>query len=416
MDDYLTSVYPLIPVVHRPSFRFDLGENRDVYDNDFLGLIVAICAVVVALLPSRFESYCNFPSSSPWAQSRAELLSRCYDFLSGLRGPDFFEEIGYNKWASSYLMAIAFFQIGKHNRARMIEVECMQLGRLLDLHRIEEYRDLDCIETQLRKKGFWLLFYAYIHAEVQNFRKERLSYLDHAALESINLEALMPLEVEDEQIFEEHVITSSTSEMTLTMGFVIHSRIFWQALQDPYVNNTGCLCCRSRSPAAQVEHLQSRLRELKYALDDAPVQLRQWVLPYSLPASEAITHSQQATLRANIHVTHLWLQSMLLDQLDLLTSPEEHWHDREVISSQLLHVLHNTPQKDIEPNGLHLVYKVRDVAVGLLACPFSIPNPSAKRAQEYVREFTDIMARLDASETVNTANIQSWIDTGRRVL
>ncbi|KAJ4316126.1 hypothetical protein N0V94_005614 [Neodidymelliopsis sp. IMI 364377] len=415
MDDYLSSIYPLIPVVHRPSFRFDLDENRDIYDSDFLGLVVAICAVVVALLPSRFESYRNSQSESSWAQSRVYLLSRWYDFLSGLRGPDFFEEIGFNKWASSYLMAIAFFQIGKHNRARMIEIECIQLGRLLDLHRIEEYRNLDCIETQLRKKGFWLLFYGYIHAEVQNFRKERLSYLDHAALEYINLEALMPLEVDDEQIFKHQVITAPMSGLKLVTGFVIHSRIFWQALQDPHAKKKAeCLCCRSRLPAAQVAHLQDRLKELKYALDDAPVQLRQWALSYSIPTSEVITFSQQATLRANIHVTHLWLQSMLLDQLDLLTSPEERWHDREAISTQLLHVLHNTPPRDIEPNGLHLVYKIRDVAVGLLACPFITPHPSANRAQEYVREFTDIMARLDASETVNTTNIQSWIDTGRQ--
>ncbi|CAN9408676.1 unnamed protein product [Alternaria alternata] len=101
-------------------------------------------------------------------------------------------------------------------------------------------------------------------------------------------------------------------------------------------------------------------------------------------------------------------------ELDLLTSPEQHWHEREDISTQLLHVLHNTPQADIEPNGLHLVYKVRDVAVGLLACPYEPPDPSAKRAQEYVKAFTDIMARLDASETINTANLQSWIDTGRQ--
>jgi hypothetical protein len=48
----------------------------------------------------------------------------------------------------------------------MIEVECIQLGRLLDLHRVEEYRNLDCIETQLMKRSSWLLFHGDIHAEV----------------------------------------------------------------------------------------------------------------------------------------------------------------------------------------------------------------------------------------------------------
>ncbi|PSN70424.1 hypothetical protein BS50DRAFT_632310 [Corynespora cassiicola Philippines] len=80
---------------------------------------------------------------------------------------------------------------------------------------------------------------------------------------------------------------------------------------------------------------------LKYALDDTPTQLRQWALSNQDPGSDFITTSQLAILRANIHVTHLWLQSILMDQLDSLTSPEENWPDHEVISNQLLYVLHN---------------------------------------------------------------------------
>ncbi|KAF2827693.1 beta-glucosidase [Ophiobolus disseminans] len=415
MHDYLESLYCLIPVVHRPSFRRDLDENRDAYDSDFLGLVVALCAVMVAIFRSRFETYRGLHTGSLWAQSRVEVINRCHDLLMSLRGPTFFDEIGHQKWAASYLMSIAFFQVGEHNRARMVEVECMQLGRLLDLHRIEQYMDLDCIETQLRKKAFWLLFYGYIHAQIQNLRKERLTYLDHATLESISLGSLIPVEVDDEHISTHQIIPSPHPGPSLTMGFVVHSRIFWYALANPNsVDTTDCLCCRSHSPSAQVAHLKARLRELKYALDDAPVHFRQWMLLPGDMSQASISPSQLATLRANIHVTHLWLQSILLDQLDSLTSPEENWADREVISSQLLHVLHNTSQEDVEPNGLHLVYKVRDVAVGLLACPFLLTDLSAKRAQSHVQDFVEIMARLDVSETVNTANLQSWVDTGKR--
>lgn len=412
-EDYLTYIYPLIPVIHRPSFCFALNEDQDSDDDDFLGLIIAICAIVIALLPSKYERYRSLDSSM--AISRAEVLDRCYDGLIALRGPDFFEKIGFSKWAASYLMAIAFFQVGKHNRARMIEVESMQLGRLLDLHRTDEYQELDFIEKQLRRKGFWLLFYGHVHSEVQNFRKEKLSFLDHAAMQTISLKALIPFEVEDEQVFNHNIVASPASEVNMTTGFIIHSRLFWQAIEDPEANTmVDCLCCRNRSPATQVAHLERRLRSLKYALDDAPMPFRQYAVPNFDLSVNTFSSSQLATLRANIHVTQLWLQSMLLDQLDLLTSPEQHWHEREDISTQLLHVLHNTSQADIEPNGLHLVYKVRDVAVGLLACPYEAPHPSAKRAQEYVKAFTDILARLDASETVNTANLQSWIDTGRQ--
>ncbi|KAF2036549.1 hypothetical protein EK21DRAFT_51418 [Setomelanomma holmii] len=414
MQDYLNYIYPLIPVVHRPSFRQHLSEDRDNYDSNFLGLLVAICAVVVGILRSKHDTYRNFQPGSLWDQSRAEFIGRCYSFLIALRGPDYFDEIGFQKWASSYLMSIAFFQVGQSNRGRMVEVECMQLGRLLNLHRIEEYQDLDCIETQLRKKGFWLLFYVYIHDQVQNLRKERLTYLDHANLDTLNLGGLMPTNVDDEQVLKHQTFSSPHIGPSMTEGFVIHSRIFWHALESPYgMTVHDCLCCRSRSPAAQAAHLRSRLKELKYALDDTPTPFRLWPQPDRCVDSESVTPSQLGTLRANIHVTHLWLQSILLDHLDSISSPEENWADREAIATQLLHVLHVIPQDDIEPNGLHLVYKVRDVAVGLLACPYPVPDPAARRAQGYVRDFTEIMARLDASETVNTANLQSWVDTGR---
>lgn len=90
------------------------------------------------------------------------MINSCYNAILNLRGSGFFDEINYQKWAISYLMQISFFQIGEHNRARMIEVESMQLARLLDLHQISRYDGLNYIETQLRKKGFWLMFYGYV--------------------------------------------------------------------------------------------------------------------------------------------------------------------------------------------------------------------------------------------------------------
>lgn len=169
LEDYLQCLYPLIPVVHRPSFWRDVTSIRDAEDLDFLGLEIAICAAVVGTMPSKFAAYQREHPGHPF-ENRKQLLYCCYNKLVELRGQDYFNEINYNKWATSYLMAIAFFQIGEHNRARMIDVESMQLGRLLHLHKISEYEGLNYIETQLRKKGFWLLFYGYVsvHSSIED--------------------------------------------------------------------------------------------------------------------------------------------------------------------------------------------------------------------------------------------------------
>ena len=90
------------------------------------------------------------------------MIRYCYKLSSDLRGPDYFDTVNLQKWATSYLMGISFFQIGEHNRGRMVDVESMQLARLLDLHQISRYDGLNCIETQLRKKAFWLMFYGCV--------------------------------------------------------------------------------------------------------------------------------------------------------------------------------------------------------------------------------------------------------------
>jgi hypothetical protein len=180
-------------------------------------------------------------------------------------------------------------------------------------------------------------------------------------------------------------------------------------------------------------HLQGRLQDLKYTLDAIPPELRQWdVRPWPLSPDAAsnapgVVTSQLGAIRGNLHITHLWLQSILLDQLEALlqdrtpgydmpaylATPESRWSERENLCSQLIHVLHAIPIADHEPNGLHYAFKVRDVAVGLLNCPFEPHEPASLRAAELVREFTNMLSKLDSSEVVATTNLQTWVDTDR---
>jgi hypothetical protein len=53
------------------------------------------------------------------------------------------------------------------------------------------------------------------------------------------------------------------------------------------------------------------------------------------------------------------------------------------------------------------------VAVGLLNCPFEPHEPASLRAAELVREFTNMLSKLDSSEVVATTNLQTWVDTDR---
>ncbi|RAL00097.1 beta-glucosidase [Aspergillus ibericus CBS 121593] len=439
MQDYLDYLYPLIPIVHRPSFNQSLQESRDCEDGGFLSLVTAIAAVVIATMPSRFQLYQSYhpPLRFP---SRKEMVRYCYDKIMRLRDSTYFDQVNFQKFAISYLLYAAFRQWGDHNMSRMLDVEATQIARLLNLHRISEYDGLNCIETQLRKKGFWLMFYGFVHNQLQNVLGERLWYLDPILLHSINPEDLMPLEVDDEMIFEDQVLLPPSPVPCLVTGFILHSRVFWAAVRSPCPEPSAepCPCVRARNPTLQVAYLQGRLHSLRFLLEDIPPPLRAW---QPLDA-EMATHgdgsgcgadvqSHFASMRANLHVTHLWLQSLLIDQLETAQAHEQMqssvsmpppqatadakalWLQREDLCRQLFYILYSLPQINLEANGLHLAHKVRDIAASLLVCPFHPADPEAKRAAEYLRQSTDILSRLDSSEGMVTIHLQTWVDTDR---
>jgi hypothetical protein len=202
-------------------------------------------------------------------------------------------------------------------------------------------------------------------------------------LSTLNLEELMPLEVDDEMILENTILSQPAHELSLTTGFNVHSRVFWAALTSTHPRHSTnperqyCNCVRTAEPALQLAHLKSRLHDLKFMLDGIPAQLRQWNsaaddenwLINASTEHQRIVKCQFASMRANIHVTHLWLQSIIHDQIYALSlnkssgasadipppEPKVTWVEREDICRQLLYILHGIPEINLEANGHHLV-------------------------------------------------------------
>lgn len=391
LNDYITYVYPLVPVIHRPTFEVDFSQNRDLQDEDFLTLIISLCAVTVALLPSKLEKYRGFSSPLPFV-TRTDMVNHCYKLNQGLRDTSFFDTVSHQKWASSFLISLAFHQTGNTNFWRMFEVEAMQLLRLLEVQHVSSYKGLDAIEGQLRKKAFWLMFYGYIH-QTYNLRNERLAFLDTTILRDINLEDLMPAPVDDEFISASGILPcpEDVASASLTAGFNLHSRIFAAGLEPLCANaKQSCICCETKDPVRRLAALKDRLNHLKYMLDAVLPAFRPWNTKVAGTTTSAITtdldevaNTQREAIRANVHVTHLWLQIMLLDQIDALVAAQTlsvstsqgaadpltppsssstqmtpdtaSWDEREDICRQLLHTLHSFSHSGLEPNGISVV-------------------------------------------------------------
>ncbi|KAH7025703.1 uncharacterized protein B0I36DRAFT_293333 [Microdochium trichocladiopsis] len=438
VDDYVRYIYPLLPVVHLPSFTAAVDRGRDADDGDLLALAVSLCAATVALLPSRLGAYREHPTAPLPFRTRAEVAGHCYRLHLGFRrDTHYFDTVSHARWASSYLLGIAFHQAGNINLWRMLEVEAMQLLRLLEVHHPPAYRGLDPVEAQLRKKAFWLMFYGYVH-EAHNLRRERLTFLDPVLLGAVNLDDLIPAPLDDHFITPRGFLPcpADVSAASLAAGFNIHSRVFSAALGFAPVAAAPACCCQAQaqaSPRSRLAELREQHRRLKHMLDT--------VVPTYAPPyhhhhhhhhdndSMATSTIQRESIRANIHVTHLWLQSALLDQIDALQQQQQQpviattghvsWDEREDICRQLLHTVHSISFSGLEANGLSLVYKIRDVASTLLAYPFDNASHDDdddrrdRRAAEHLRDLSSLLSRLDVSETPSSLSLQSWVDTSR---
>lgn len=192
----------------------------------------------------------------------------------------------------------------------------------------------------------------------------------------------MPLDVDDEYITRDGIFLQPPGKTPLVAGFNILTRISNCLVSiirdhslplvscDETVVNARlvlgkCKCGRHVQPAAISELVQARLRNVKEVVSDLPAEFGKWPSSKCSASSEAVLFSQYESMRANIHATHLWAQSVLLERFVTSTSwghntrstadVESIWEMREDISRQLLHILTNVSQQNLEPNGYFIV-------------------------------------------------------------
>jgi hypothetical protein len=115
--------------------------------------------------------------------------------------------------------------------------------------------------------------------------------------------------------------------------------------------------------------MRERLRRLERCLDDIPSELA--VEPADniwrkQPPVSTLLQSQYDTMRANVHVTHLWAQNHLLELIIALSAERMHgselmqvreqcFESQKIIARKLLSFLNTLPRFDLLPNGQVLV-------------------------------------------------------------
>ncbi|KAH7128544.1 hypothetical protein B0J11DRAFT_273589 [Dendryphion nanum] len=424
LDDYVHLVYPFIPVIHCPTFAEDRLAQRHLHDEVFLGFIMCICATVVAVNPKRIQDYHLIDPDFDFA-NRTEFVERVHLLVTRLKRPDYHDHLTYEKWGIAYLISVCYAYLGIGVRHRVAESESEAIAKDMGFHRKPFYEGIDNIRAQLFKKAFWLIFTNHAQSRTNEVSWDTL--VDRCAYQTVDATSLIPIEVDDEFITKESIATQPVNRPALTVAFNALRKVLNclvsvirdysipiltsthdSALPGEILGTCGCGNAIKLAPLEDVLH--SRLRQLKYILDYLPSELSPWPdrrNDTTSPISDNTRFQQYEIVRADVHVTHLWAQHLLLERLTFLCQTEngrccnkmnleQVWNMKEEVSRQLLHLLKSISPIHLQANGPSIGFKVRQVVSGLLDCPFEEGHQAFHRAKTYVQDFTEILVRLDS--------------------
>lgn len=154
--EFLTRVYPLLPLVHVPEFslRFEAGD----YDRDprFFRLCIAICAVTMASIPRQVETYaCDL------YQDAGQLVERAAHIVLTCR---LSSDMSWQQKPSTSDMLVSVMLSMAAHYAEWAHIgwayasEATHAFRGLELYRREAHINLTVIESELCKRAFWIMY------------------------------------------------------------------------------------------------------------------------------------------------------------------------------------------------------------------------------------------------------------------
>ncbi|KAL4080738.1 fungal-specific transcription factor domain-containing protein [Scleroderma citrinum] len=450
-------VYPLTPCIHRPSFMADLHANRAERDPLFFALVMSTIASTLVQVPR---------SVVPMERSAVKKLARtCFEASRHIT------VASYDPPSSTHVVIRYFdccyhFCTGTDATQHAAFGEAAHIAVTLRMHEEASYEGLNPIESQVRRRAFWLLFGADKSMSILLGRP--------ICLRDEDCTVHFPKEIDDEYITTSAYLPQPQGKTAIVSGLNYISRIF-ALLGEILVR----IRVDKRSPprdkfaTARLEEVRTLHTRILETLDHAPPPLRlKRRLPRGVsvigntgsgcgtgaaPGNDVIrgcdfddsasnlgkgeyycgTGFRQATLgevalnpflvmQANVYVTQQLVRFVIEQYRDELVtymqgSIDEYRMaaDREAVASELLHILHSIPIQSIATNGPSLVHKVRFVASTLLDTVQKVDSApvSAARAHAYLWDFLSILSEIERNYMLeDDPTQQSALDNGVGVM
>lgn len=406
-------VYPLSPCVHKPSYMADLHAHREERDPLFFALVMSTVASTLVQLPRSYI---------PMGRNAVRKLAQnCHEASRHISVASYDPPTSMHV-VIRYFDCIYHFCEGHDATQHAAFGEAVHIAVTLRMHEEASYEGLDLIESEVRRRTFWLLFGADKSMSILLGRP--ICFRDEDC--TVNF----PKELDDEYITPSAYLPQPHGKPSLVSGLNYITRIF-AVLGEILVR----IRMDRRSPPqgqyakARLDEIQSLHSRIMSALVHVPEPLRlkqasQATIPleyggagfrqatfaevkdfFDNPnASRANALNPFLVMQANLYVTQQLVRFVVeqyRDELETqirgITDEQRIADDREAVASDLLNILHNIPIQSIATNGPSLVHKVRFVASTLLDAvrkPETAPATAA-RAHAYLWDFLSILSEIE---------------------
>ena len=235
IDDYFTYIHPLTPLPHEPTFRASFERREDRSNGAFLTLLAAMIESLVASFPRRpHQLFTPGPNRRLFPNAGA-LIDRCHQVFNEARGSGYLDrKLTLYDAYSSYLVGLTASYLFDTKRACLYIGESVSMIRRLGLHkaspdpsvqspshRVGAPSETGYIRQQLSRRLFWLC-YVTSHSLCQIGDADGDMLMPLSARKDL---PPLPLEVDDEYIYQDHIVPQPLGLVSIITGFNLNVRM-----------------------------------------------------------------------------------------------------------------------------------------------------------------------------------------------
>ncbi|RDW68119.1 hypothetical protein BP6252_09515 [Coleophoma cylindrospora] len=246
VDDFFTYIHPLAPFPHEPSFRAAFKCREDLNNPSFLALLASMVGVLVASFPRKPRLHLKAQHREMLFPTSISLVERCHKVAVEARGAGYLDkELSVYDAATSYFLGLAAAYTFNWRQCRLYFGETLNIARVIGAHKQKDpgylaVGDLplafggegqfqppsepsDYIRQEIGRRVFWVMFVG-----IRSMQQLGATFGELLIPPPTPNEPYppLPLEVDDEYIYVDHVDPQPAGTISKLTGFNLGIQIY----------------------------------------------------------------------------------------------------------------------------------------------------------------------------------------------